>query len=105
MEKVDKDTYVLGLNKENKIIFFKTYNYQIQSDEAQSDLAKLQNGEVIWEIGELERKIQYLLNVKKKFDDLDNEISKFYENEEGEVENNGDLTDIGELAASAFGYL
>lgn len=40
-----------------------------------------------------------------KWDVLDDKISKFYENEDGEVENDGDLTDIGELAASAFGYL
>jgi hypothetical protein len=46
----------------------------------------------------------------EKWDALAGKIDKFYTNEEGEYdeenpENKGDLTDIGEAAASAFGYL
>lgn len=44
----------------------------------------------------------------EKWDTLDNEISKFYFDEEGnELEDGegGDLIDIGEAAAAAFGYL
>lgn len=49
--------------------------------------------------------IEYAFEKAHKWDVLDDKMSKFYENEEGEIENDGDLTDIGELAASAFGYL
>jgi len=40
----------------------------------------------------------------EKWDKLDAEIAAFYP-EEGEDEGNGDLTDIGEIAARAFGWL
>ena len=45
-----------------------------------------------------------------KWDALDEKISKFYNNEEGEYdeenpEADGDLGTIGEIAATAFGYL
>lgn len=45
--------------------------------------------------------------VQKKadqWDKLDEKIGKFYESDTGDIEE-GDLGDIGELAASAFGYL
>jgi hypothetical protein len=43
-----------------------------------------------------------------KWDALDKQISKFYIDEDGEPiedEDGGDLADIGELSAIAFGYL
>ncbi|WP_313373791.1 hypothetical protein [Chishuiella sp.] len=41
-----------------------------------------------------------------KWDALERKVSQFYETyENGELIYDGDLTDIGELAASAFGYL
>lgn len=41
----------------------------------------------------------------KKWDDLEEKIGKFYPIEEGEEpEREGDLMDIGELAANAFGF-
>ena len=39
-----------------------------------------------------------------KWDALDKKISKFYNEEDDEV-NDGDLCDIGEIAAQAFCYL
>ncbi len=46
----------------------------------------------------------------EKWDALAKDIEKFYINEDGEVDeenpvNPGDLTDIGEVAATAFGWL
>lgn len=42
----------------------------------------------------------------KKWDELENKISKFYsEDDNGNVDDEGDLSDIGEVAASAFGYM
>jgi hypothetical protein len=46
----------------------------------------------------------------QKWDELEAKIAKFYENEEGDFdeekpEQEGDLCDIGELAAEAFGWL
>lgn len=69
------------------------------SDVNREDLIKISNA------------ISSVLGIEKAFEKahkwvvLDDKISKFYENEDGEVENDGDLTDIGALAASAFGYL
>lgn len=41
-----------------------------------------------------------------KWDSLDDQISKFYlDDEDNEEEFEGDLCDIGEIAAMAFGYL
>lgn len=41
----------------------------------------------------------------EKWDALDREIWKYYnEDEEGKSEKEGDLIDIGEVAARAFGY-
>lgn len=66
---------------------------------------------------ELRDKIAVLMedntNLKRKaemWDTLSEKISKFYVNAEGEYdedkpENGGDLTDIGEIAAIAFGWL
>lgn len=106
------DTYVLGINKEREIKFFKTYNYSIQEAEAQSDLKQIQSTNQTWEIGRLTSKIQELLYVQKKWYDLEEKISKCYPeyldeaDEEGEeYYENADLTTIGELAASAFGFL
>jgi len=71
----------------------------VYADVNREDLIKISNA------------ISSVLGIEKafekahKWDVLDDKISKFYENEDGEVENDGDLTDIGELAASAFGYL
>lgn len=53
---------------------------------------------------ELKQENQRLRGYEKKWKDLDNKISKFYPEEIGE-EPTGDLTDIGEVAAMAFGYL
>lgn len=41
----------------------------------------------------------------KKWDALDEKVSKFYGAEEGEKEPEGDLGTIGEIAAMALGYL
>ena len=46
----------------------------------------------------------------EKWDKLGSEIEKFYTNSEGEInednlESEGDLGDIGEIAATAFGWL
>jgi hypothetical protein len=46
----------------------------------------------------------------EKWDKLEKEIAKFYTNSNGEAdeenpENDGDLADLGEIAASAFGWL
>lgn len=42
----------------------------------------------------------------EKWDKLDNDIAKFYPDEsDGEAEKEGDLGDIGEVAARAFGWL
>lgn len=51
-----------------------------------------------------------LQNKSKKWDELENKISEFYCDEQGEYsEDNpkrqGDLCDIGEVASSAFGWL
>lgn len=49
-----------------------------------------------------------VLNKAEKWDALDDKISKFYFDEEGNElgdSEGGDLLDIGESAASAFGYL
>lgn len=47
-----------------------------------------------------------LLKIKAdKWDALDEAIGNFYLEEGDEDYNNGDLTDIGEIAAMAFGYL
>lgn len=47
------------------------------------------------------KKKEYIQSRVEKWEALDEEISKFYENEDSE----GDLCEIGEIAASAFGYL
>lgn len=50
-------------------------------------------------------------NKAEKWDELDEKIGKFYENESDDDEENedfddeGDLGDIGEISAIAFGYL
>lgn len=52
--------------------------------------------------------IQGIFEKAAKWDTLDNDISKFYFDEEGnelEGSEGGDLGDIGEAAAAAFGYL
>lgn len=42
----------------------------------------------------------------EKWDALDEKIAPFYaEDEEGNFEKEGDIMDIGEIAAVAFGYL
>ncbi|UWX67958.1 hypothetical protein NZD85_04965 [Empedobacter stercoris] len=111
------DTYVLGLNTENKIVFFKTYNYETEKDEAQKDLEHIRQQGLTWEIGELKDKIQYLLNINKKWNDLDDKIGRCYpdtlevdednltDEDDLSYYENADLTTIGELAAIAFGYL
>lgn len=108
------DTYVLGLNEENKIVFFKTYNYQIHSDYAQADLAKITEEGLIWEIGYLKNKLQELIDIEKKWNDLDDKIGRCYpdtlEVDEDDLTDEDDYEDadlctIGEIAASAFGYL
>lgn len=106
------DTYVLGLNKEREITFFKTYDYSKQEAEAQEDLKQVQENHFTWEIGNLKEKIQYFLRVQKKWDDLESKIAKCYpecldedDEESDEYYENADLTTIGELAASAFGFL
>lgn len=111
------DTYVLGINEENEIVFFKTYNYQIDSDEAQADLYKIQQDKLNWQIGDLKKHLQELMIVKKKWNDLDRQISNCYADEFESQNNqlkdndnlsdskNADLTTIGELAANAFGYM
>ncbi|MDM1542009.1 hypothetical protein [Empedobacter sp. 189-2] len=111
------DTYVIGINEENEIVFFKTYNYQIDSDEAQADLYKIQQDKLNWQIGDLKKHLQELMIIKKKWNDLDRQISKCYANvlevdeddltDEDDLSDyeNADLTTIGELAAIAFGYM
>lgn len=49
----------------------------------------------------------YEVNNKKadKWDSLDKKISAFYPDHEDEAETVGDLTDIGEVASLAFGYM
>lgn len=56
----------------------------------------------------LKEEVEKLSVKAKKWDALDDKISKFYFNDEGEeIEDSegGDLCDIGEVAARAFGYL
>ncbi|WP_313579851.1 hypothetical protein [Chishuiella sp.] len=110
IENKTHDTYVLGLNQKREITFFKTYDYPKEQAEAQKDLKYVQENHSTWEIGDLKNKIQNLLNVQKKWDDLDNEISKCYpecfdDDENEECYENADLCTIGELAAQTFGYL
>lgn len=101
-----KETYVLGINTENEIAFFKTYNYESEKDEAQKDLKEIQEQNLIWEIGDLKNKIQNLLTTEKKWNDLENQIATYYkEDEDGFTENTWSLTEIGEDAASAFGFM
>ena len=62
------------------------------------------------EIVELREKLKIALEKAEKWDELGEEISKFYLNEDGEYdednpENEGDLVSIGEIAASAYGWL
>ncbi len=100
------DTYVLGLNEENKIVFFKTYNYETESDSTQADLAKIQEEGLIWETGYLKNKLQELIDIEKKWNDLYEQIGDYYfENEEGETELSWNLNDIGKKASKAFGYM
>jgi hypothetical protein len=52
--------------------------------------------------------IPSLINKANKWDDLDEKISKYYVDENGDEipdSEGGDLCDIGEAAARAFGYL
>jgi len=54
--------------------------------------------------------IEKYKNKAEKYDELMREISKFYLDEDGEFtednpENTGDLCDIGEIAASHFGFI
>lgn len=109
-----KETYVLGINTENEIAFFKTYNYESEKDEAQKDLEHIRQQGLTWEIGELKNKIQNLLNINKKWNDLDDKIGRCYpdtlEVDEDDLTDedyfeDADLCTIGEIAASAFGYL
>lgn len=46
-----------------------------------------------------------LQNKADRWDRLGNKIGKFYESDEEFIEEDGNLLDIGEIAAIAFGYL
>ena len=101
-----QDTYVLGLNELNEIAFFKTYNYESEKDEAQKDLEHIRQQGLTWEIGELKNKIQDLLNINKKWNDLEAQIATYYEeDEDGCTQYEWCLTEIGEDAAGAFGFM
>ena len=52
-----------------------------------------------------EEEIEQMRIKAEKWDVLEAKIAKFYEDENGEVEDEGDLISIGEVAASAFGFL
>ncbi|MBO9657513.1 MAG: hypothetical protein J7527_01685 [Chitinophagaceae bacterium] len=54
-------------------------------------------------IGELEREVERYKSKADKWDALAAKIAKFYPEDESESE--GDLCDIGEVAATAFGWL
>ena len=52
-----------------------------------------------------EEEIEQMRIKAEKWDVLEAKIAKFYEDENGEVEDEGDLISIGEVAASAFGFI
>lgn len=54
-----------------------------------------------------EEQIQQWKRKAEKWDELDEKIGRFYDGEEDNEEEGieGDLCDIGEVAAMAFGYL
>lgn len=54
-----------------------------------------------------EKEYNNLKSIAEKWNDLGNKIAEIYgeDNEEYDEEEGGDLADIGEVAASAFGYM
>lgn len=57
------------------------------------------------EIESLKKKVSILEIKASSYDILDVKIGKFYKDDGNEPEQEGDLCDIGEVAASHFGYL
>jgi hypothetical protein len=67
-------------------------------------------GNKYFDTGSTSTDFDKLLSKAEKYDKLMKEISKFYCDENGDFsenkpENNGDLCDIGEIAASHFGFI
>lgn len=57
-----------------------------------------------------DEEINIMMQKANSWDALEKKIAKYYENSEGEYdednpEENGDLLDIGEIAARAFGFM
>lgn len=48
---ITHETFVVGYNNENRVVFFKSYIYNIQKEEAQNDLKWVIDNLHHWEIG------------------------------------------------------
>jgi len=97
-------TIVYGVNRDTEeVIFFRMYQ-ESDTQLAQDDLAELQKDDKIWwVIGSAKDTLKDMVSKMVQWEKLDAEIGAFYEDkEEGE---DSDLCDIGEVAATAFGYL
>lgn len=93
-----KDRCESGIASMKRIIESKD-STNIEKNRASYQINTLEMIKVLAENG-LNKK-DSIVSKAKKWDALDKKISMFYENEDSE----GDLCDIGEVAASAFGYL
>ena len=49
------DTYVLGKNNNDEVVFLKTYIYENQKQEAQKDLKEIIDAGLVWKIGHISK--------------------------------------------------
>ena len=100
------DTVLTGTEKETgNLVFFKSYHYETEKEQAQADLKEVQDAGHVWWIG----RADHMVNLVSKWNQLSEEISNIYsdpdeDNEDEDWKSPKEQIELsGKLVSETFG--